>query len=361
MGAERWLASATIAALGLLSIAAQWLYLRRTAASAPTALLVPAIALFLAVLVVGAALWLPRSDFGLFLPRIALWALGGAVVLSAIGQLVILSQQPLGTRFAGSLFILAYMQTAGTAIGLVIGLYDAGSERTKEALDEQRERAERYSQQLAVLNRILRHDVRTGVQIIREYAEMLPEPQGMEPTIPLEHIRQRAEDMYETAESARELEKLMGDRERMTVRVDVVAELEAAVDVVRTVHPEADIRFDHEGPLPVTASRILDLAFKELITNAIEHNDRESPIVEIDAESTARAVLVYVIDDGPGIPDWELEPLRRGGETGLIHSSGIGLWLANWIVGVTNGTLYFDESPHGGTVVTVQLPTDAGG
>jgi hypothetical protein len=39
------------------------------------------------------------------------------------------------------------------------------STRSKRELDRQRERAERYAQQLTVLNRILRHDVRTGVQV----------------------------------------------------------------------------------------------------------------------------------------------------------------------------------------------------
>lgn len=356
-GAERWLATAPIAALGLLSISTQAIYLDQTTSLATSTLLVPAMALVLAVIVILAALWLPRSGYGLYLPRIALWSVIGAIVLVAVGQLVILSQQLLGDEFTTPLFILGYMQTAGTAIGLVIGFYDASSERTKRDLDEQRKRAERYSQQLTVLNRILRHDVRTDVQIIRDYAEMLPDPDGMEPTIPLDHIRTRAQAMYETAESARELQSLMGDRNQMSERQDISAQIDSAIEVVRSSYPEAEFNLAGQGSVTVTASRIVDLAFKELITNAVEHNDSESPNVDIRVGATAQAVFVHIADNGPGIPEWELEPLRRGGETALTHSSGIGLWLANWIVGVTDGSLSFEGNDAGGSVVTVRLPT----
>lgn len=356
-GAERWLASATITALGLLSISTQIVYLRRTSSLDPATLLVPAIPLLLSLLILGAALWLPRSEYGLYLPRIALWSFGGAAALAAVGQLVILSQQLLGTSFGGPTFVFGQMVTAGTAIGLIIGLYDAGSEQTKHELDEQRERAERYAQQLSVLNRILRHDVRTGVQIIRDYAQMLPDPEDMEPTIPLDRIRQRAQAMYETAESARELQNLMGDRDQMTEHLDVASELESAIEVVRNAHPDARIRLADGPSVSVTASRILDLAFKELIANAVEHHEGDEPAeVDIAYESTSEWVSVTISDNGPGIPDSEVEPLQQSGETALVHSSGIGLWLANWIFGVTDGSISFDENEAGGTTVTVRLP-----
>lgn len=355
-GAERWLASATIAALGLLSASTQVLFLLQTEPTTIEVLFTAAIPLLLSGLVLVASVWLPRSEYGRFLPRIALWCVVGAVVLVASSQLVLLSQRLLGTSFDAPLFVHGYLQTVGTAIGFVVGLYDAGSEERKLELDAERERAERYAQQVSVLNRILRHDLRTGVQVIQQYAAMLPNPQGMEPTIPVDRIQEQARDMYETAESAREIDRLMGDPDRLTDESNVSDEIDSAIEAVEATYPDATIDRNDGGSATIPASRILDLAFTELLTNAIEHNEGESSEVAVFCESNEAAVEVRIADDGPGIPDAEVEPIEKGEETDLVHSSGIGLWLANWIVGMTDGSLSFEENEMGGTTVVVRLP-----
>lgn len=355
-GRERWLATAPIAALGLFSISMQAVYLLRADPTLGAGVVTAGIPSLLSLLILVAAVWLPGSEYGAYLPRIALWSLVGALVLVAIGQLVLLSQQVLGTQFVGPLFLFAYLQTTGTAIGLTVGLYDAASQDRKAELEEERQRAEHYAQQLSVLNRILRHDVRTGVQVIREYADLLPDPPDMEPTIPLARIRKRATEMYETAETTRELRRLMAARERLMDEMDVPAELRSAVETVRTEHPDAAINVDAPESARASAVKILELAFEELLVNAIEHHDSESPVVDVVCEAQESAVEVRIIDDGPGIPEKELEPIRQGGETPLVHSSGVGLWLANWIVEESDGTLGFDTSEATGTTVTVSLP-----
>jgi sensor histidine kinase regulating citrate/malate metabolism len=75
-------------------------------------------------------------------------------------------------------------------------------------------------------------------------------------------------------------------------------------------------------------------------------------------------VDVEVADQGPGIPDCELEALRSGDERALLHGSGIGLWLVNWLVTFLDGTLRFEGNDPCGTVVTMTLPVvdgDGGG
>lgn len=354
-GAERWLAAAPIAALGLFSLATQAVYLLRTDPTLGAALVTAAIPVLLAVLILGSAVWLPRSEHGRYLPRIAVWSIGGAVVLVAIGQLVLLSQQLIGTRFVAPFFLFAYLQTTGTAVGLTVGLYDATSEARKVELDQERRRAQHYAQQLSVLNRILRHDVRTGVQVIREYADLLPDPPDMEPTIPLARIRKRAAEMYETAESTRELRQLMAARERLLDELDVFEELRSAVETASTEYPEAEIRIRAGESTTASAVKILELAFEELLVNAIEHNDAGPPAVDVTCETRRGAVEVRISDNGPGIPETELEPIRQGEETPLVHTSGVGLWLANWIVEESDGSLEFNTG-DGGTTATIRLP-----
>lgn len=353
---ERWLASFAIVSLGVLSLFAHATFTLRTTPSLTAFLLGPAIPLLLSIVILTTVAWLLTSEYSQFLPRIALWCISGAVVLVAIGQLIVLYQRAVGVTSLSSLFTVAYMVTIGTAMGLVIGIYDAGLRQTKQELDAQRERAERYAQQLSVLNRILRHDIRTGVQVIRGYAEMLPNPNDVSPAVPVERIQERANEMHETAESASEIRRMLEDSDRWIDQMDVEAVLESAVEATTERHPDARIRTTIPSETPVTASTMLELAFEELLTNAIEHNDSTPCTVEVECEVHKESVVVQIADNGPGIPDEELEPLMEGEETSLTHASGIGLWLATWIVEGSGGSLAFDENECGGSTVTVRLP-----
>lgn len=355
-GGERWLANATIAALGLLTFSVVSQYSIDPSAGSIGFLLGPTVPLALSAVIIGAAVWLAESRFRRYTPLIAFWCVGGGVVLGAIGQLVVLSQQVIGATVGAPLFVMAYIATCGAAVGLVVGVYDAGLRETQRNLNEQRERAERLTQQLSVLNRVLRHDVRTGVQIIDGYAEMLSDPADVNLEDTSERIREVTSDMHDTAETARELQRLLADTEHPTAEVTITDRIGNAVELVRAEHPEAQIELAFRDEPTVVASRIIDLAFQELLTNAIEHNANDRPAVEIGCHTTPEHVVVQIADDGPGIPQSELEPLRLSEETGLIHSSGIGLWLAKWVVEGTDGTLEFAHNELGGTTVTIRLP-----
>jgi Signal transduction histidine kinase len=64
-----------------------------------------------------------------------------------------------------------------------------------------------------------------------------------------------------------------------------------------------------------------------------------------------------VADDGPGIPDDERMVLNRATETSLEHGSGLGLWLAKWLVDASGGGLTF--AVDDGTVARVDILDEA--
>jgi signal transduction histidine kinase len=108
----------------------------------------------------------------------------------------------------------------------------------------------------------------------------------------------------------------------------------------------------------VTASAELAAAFEELVENAIEHNDGPAPTAEITVEPGDEVVRVRVADDGPGIPETELEVLRdANAETPINHGQGLGLWLVYLTVQRSGGTIELTESTSDGSVVTIELPT----
>jgi signal transduction histidine kinase len=74
-----------------------------------------------------------------------------------------------------------------------------------------------------------------------------------------------------------------------------------------------------------------------------------------DASDEPRFVLT-VEDDGPGIPDHEVEAVESGRETALEHGSGLGLWVVEWGAAAIGAEVdYADRDPRG-TRVTVSIP-----
>jgi signal transduction histidine kinase len=117
----------------------------------------------------------------------------------------------------------------------------------------------------------------------------------------------------------------------------------------------------------VYGSNALGMAIDELLENAIEHNDTADPTVRItvDAGSGSNAsgdqfVTLEIADDGPGLPEMERQVFEAGSETPLQHSSGLGLWLARWVVEDLGGEITVDDREPRGTVVRLRLPRAEG-
>ena len=76
----------------------------------------------------------------------------------------------------------------------------------------------------------------------------------------------------------------------------------------------------------------------------------ETPAADADR------LVVRIVDDGPGLPPVERQVLRTAEETPLAHSTGLGLWLTNWIVRASSGRIDV-VSDDAGTTVVIELPT----
>jgi PAS domain S-box-containing protein len=212
-------------------------------------------------------------------------------------------------------------------------------------------RRERY---LTVLSRVLRHNLRNDLNLVIGYADEIAR-QVRDPELRSEArtIEETARDLLEVSEEARDIEDVLdlGSIDRRTV--DAADMLESVVAEYRDADPAASIETDLPASLPVAASDRLRTVFEELVENAIEHHPGE-PHVRIGAERTDEWVTIRIADDGPGISDIEHEIVAGDREiTPLEHGSGLGLWLATWIVEAYGGHL--DVTVDGGTTIRIRL------
>jgi len=220
-------------------------------------------------------------------------------------------------------------------------------------ITEQKQREQR----LAVLNRVLRHNIRNDVNVIQGHFDILTERYDMDADY-VGTIEQRLSNIVELSRTARNIERLQEDEGNRS-KIDLSRVLRDRVERLRTESPDARVSSEITESLSVVGHNLLPYAFDNILDNAIEHNDSATPRVDISAQADDPEgyAVVTVADDGPGLPGAEREVLTSETETSLTHSSGLGLWLTRWIVRSSDGSITVSESRLGGTRVSIRLRT----
>jgi len=218
---------------------------------------------------------------------------------------------------------------------------------------EQLQRKER----IQVMSRALRHDLRNRLSVIQASAEMLTERREDHEGVLADQIQEATADLVSLSEQTRTIEKLVSQEyERQSINVrDTVS---SVVSDVSSEWPEAEITSEVPNDLFVRANSTLPIALEKVVTNAVEHNDTDCPQVQITVSnsSDSKFIDVEVRDNGPGIPD-EISAVITEDKSpdALHHSTGMGLWIANWITKKLGGELRIATvTPHG-TTVTLRL------
>ena len=309
----------------------------------------------LSVALVACSGWLVTAGFGDRTFRVGLWCVAGVGLLVLTTVISVLYQQSQGVIMRDLTYVLGNHATVGGTVGFLIGLYDAHRRETERQLAAEHDNAAELSRRLSVLNRVLRHDIRNDVNVIRGNAQLLTND-GAEVECIARTITTKADKLHELSENARHVERLLAGDDAVCERVDVVPVVQAKVVSLRDEYGFASVTTDLPDSAVVTAHPLFELAVEHLLQNAVEHNDADEPAIEVEvnrAEVAGEEILtIRVADNGPGIPGSEREVLERGSETSMDHTNGFGLWIVKWITAASGGdTTITDNSPRGSVVV----------
>jgi two-component system osmolarity sensor histidine kinase EnvZ len=97
-------------------------------------------------------------------------------------------------------------------------------------------------------------------------------------------------------------------------------------------------------------------AIRRVLANLLENARRHGGRITITALAEARAVVVLIDDDGPGIPDDRREHVFRAFESGSGGGTGLGLTIARDIIQAHGGDIWLEHSPLGGLRARIRLP-----
>ncbi|PSQ56271.1 histidine kinase [Halobacteriales archaeon SW_8_68_21] len=245
---------------------------------------------------------------------------------------------------------------------------------------------ERRRQQLEVLNRILRHNLRNDAGVVHGYGEILRDRlDDPELTRMADAVERRAGALAALGEKAGTVERLLGDSDPEPTDVrdllrsviadarerDGDATVELDVDGAKRDLDDAEVDAIDRGWTTHVRPDALQAVVENTVENAVDHHDGEgterddgetwvgaSLCREADdggEKGDARFVLT-VEDDGPGIPDHEVEAVESGRETALEHGSGLGLWVVAWGAAAIGADVEYEAREPRGTRVTASIP-----
>lgn len=216
------------------------------------------------------------------------------------------------------------------------------------------ERKER-EQQLKILGRVLRHNIRNGMNVIQGWAETIRSEHGEAITGP-EEIIKKGEQLNKLAEKEKAITDVLTDPPKI-IETDLRELLGHVVETITTEHPEATITIDSPSTLPVTIPTSFETAIEELVRNAVIHDDK-TPSVTITAERDEQ-IRLCISDTGPEIAEMERAVLLGDvDQTAIYHGSGLGLWLVNLIVSRSGGSIHHDTIEPRGNRIEITLAAD---
>ncbi|MUW14958.1 PAS domain S-box protein [Halorubrum sp. CBA1125] len=220
-------------------------------------------------------------------------------------------------------------------------------------------RLKELNAQLEALNRLVRHDIRNDMAIILGWAELLAERAGESEQEYLDKIISSGTHIVELTEITKDYIKQLTSEEEFPVRpTSLRAIIENELDLRRASYPDAKFVLDEEIPdVSVVGNELLESVVRNLLNNAVQHNDKDEPVVRISFEVNEDDVVVQIADNGPGVPDERKESLFGKGAKGLDSlGSGIGLYLVRTLIEGYGGEVWIEDNEPEGSIFNVRLP-----
>lgn len=224
----------------------------------------------------------------------------------------------------------------------------------------ERERSERAlrrrTEELAILNRLTRHDVRNDVSLVVGRAGELREALDPDERRLADEIISASNHVVQLTRSVEAAVESIRTGERSSRPMDLRRVLAAEVETARALYDGARFDLECDGVIEVRANECLPSVFANLLGNAVRYNDAETPEVTVSATVDRERATVRIADNGPGVPTHRRAELFGAPTDGVESGTSVGLYLVGWLVDRYGGDVVAENREEGGAVFSVTLP-----
>lgn len=202
------------------------------------------------------------------------------------------------------------------------------------AMERGREHAELLNQQLTSANARLErfaamaaHDLRAPIQAIRSLPIWIMEDlETAKIDLPESILEQfhlltdRGRKLHQLVEDLLAYSKLSGAKGRL----ERLEPLERLRNIVDAISPRKPIKIHLPEVLPAVSMdpAEFDIVFRNLITNAIQHQDRNEGNVWLTGTNDTYLTVIEVADDGPGLPGNSMQQMSAAVARADEHAPG---------------------------------------
>ncbi len=249
----------------------------------------------------------------------------------------------------------------GDEIAELSRAFDKAATAVREQLDENQRRERALREFIANTT----HDVMTPLTVLADHLTTLEEQTrssaGLEPatvTAAMDELHYLA-SIIENLALAAKLDSAEPIALRERVELDPL--VERVVARHRPIARKLGVELDYALPaVPVTIDgdlTMLEQALGNVVHNAIRYNDAGGHVAALLERPTGDRFRVRVLDDGPGIPEYDLQRLITRGARGdaartrELQGQGLGLAIAFRVTQLHGFELELGPSDHGGLQV----------
>lgn len=214
----------------------------------------------------------------------------------------------------------------------------------------------------AALLAAVSHDLRTPLASIKAGVTALLSVGAQIPASDrhalLVDVEEQTERLQSLIDNLLDMSRL--DTGSLAVHLDLVA-LDELVPRALIAVPASAVDIDVPESLPLLRADagLLERALANVVENAVRYNPADRQ-VRIVAEQVADALVLRVVDHGPGVPEDRKRQMfaafQRLGDAPDGHGLGLGLAVAQGFVQAHGGTLEAEDTPGGGLTMVITLP-----
>lgn len=207
------------------------------------------------------------------------------------------------------------------------------------------------------------HDLRSPLMNIINLADLLKNETALnfqDSAYALSQIQISARQLNEMVSGILTCSQIFSCNELTHISTDL-EEIRTLIELIGKEHTQAEVSWNTSISKIIAPEGVVPSILLNLVSNALRHNDKQKPRVEVDLSEDAENYILSVSDNGPGIKKKHhkdiftfLKSLPSSGEKKVGY--GIGLATVKKLVESCSGTIDLRSSPGQGSIFTVHIP-----